>query len=143
MKPSLWAEIQAQPISNNRQESRSTVKGNFYVADTASRKVFVVNGENTIVRVIDLSGQVKSIGSLIVDRVRSTLVIPDAKGSRVLLFNLTGDLRSTVDGKGYFSYPNAVAVASDGSLFIADSFNATIVHFSAEGKYLNSIGKTG
>ena len=118
-------------------------EGNFYVADTASRKVFVVNGSNSILRVMDLSAHVKSIGSLAVDRSRATLVIPDAKGSKVLLFTLTGELRATIDGKGYFAYPNAVAVASDGSLLIADSFNATIVRFSAEGKYLNSIGKRG
>lgn len=118
-------------------------EGNFYVADTATRKVFVINGDNTILRVLDLSEHTKSIGSLAVDRARATLVIPDAKGSKVLLFTLTGGLRSTIDGKGYFSFPNAVAVASDGSIFIADTYNATILRFSAEGKYLNSIGKRG
>lgn len=117
--------------------------GVFYVADTSSRKVFVVNAENSVLRVLDLSAHVKSIGCLAVDKSRATLVIPDAKGSKILTFTLTGELRSTVDGKGYFSFPNAVAVASDGSLFIADSFNAAIVHFSVEGKYLNTIGKRG
>ena len=118
-------------------------EGNFYVADTISRKVFVVNGENSILRVMDLSAHVKSIGSLAVDRSRARLVIPDAKGSKVLVFTLTGQLLSTIDGKGYFSFPNAVAVTSDGGLLMADSYNATIVRFSAEGKYLNSIGKRG
>jgi sugar lactone lactonase YvrE len=118
-------------------------KGNFYVGDTSSRKVFVVNGENKILRIIDLSANAKSIGSIAVDRLRSTLLIPDAKGRQILVYNLTGELLKTVDGTGYFSYPNAVAVASDGSMYIADSFNATIVHFSAEGKYVSSIGKRG
>ena len=118
-------------------------EGNFYVADTKSRKVFVVNGENSILRVLDLSEHVKSIASLAVDRARATLVVPDAKGSKVLLFTLTGKLLSTIEGKGYFSYPNAVAIASDGSLFVADTFNATIIRFSAEGKYISSIGKRG
>ncbi len=118
-------------------------EGNFYVADTASRKVFIANGANSILRVLDLSEHVKSIGSLVVDRARARLVIPDAKGSKVLIFTLTGELLLTVEGKGYFSYPNAVAVLSDGSMVIADSFNATIVRFSAEGKYLNSIGRRG
>lgn len=118
-------------------------EGIFYVADNASRKVFVVNGENIILRVMDLSAHASSIGSLIVDRARARLVIPDAKGSKVLVFTLTGKLLSTVDGKGYFSFPNAVAVASDGSMVIADTYNATIVHYSADGKFLNSIGKRG
>lgn len=34
-------------------------------------------------------------------------------------------------------------MTSDGSLVIADSYNAAIVRFSAEGKYLSSIGKRG
>lgn len=117
--------------------------GNFYVADNSSRKVVVVDGENKVLRVMDLSAHVKSIGSLVVDRARARLVIPDAKGSKVLYFTLTGKLLSTLDGKGYFSYPNAVAVMSDGSTLIADTFNATIVRFSAEGKFLNTIGKRG
>lgn len=118
-------------------------EGNFYVADTGSRKIFVVNSNNFLLRVMDLSSHVASIGSIAIDRTRGTLVIPDAKGSKLVLFSLTGELRSTIEGKGYFSFPNSVAVASDGSLFIADSFNATIVHVSGEGKYINSIGKRG
>jgi len=118
-------------------------EGNFYVADGSTRKVFVVNRENSLLRVLDLSEHVRTIGALAVDRVRGDLVIPDAKGGKVLYFSLTGELRRTLEGKGYFSFPNAVAVASDGTLLIADSFNAVILRFSAEGKYLSSIGKRG
>lgn len=117
--------------------------GNFYIADNSSRKVFVVSGANAILRVMDFSEQAKSIGSIAIDRARGTLVIPDAKGGKLLLCTLAGELRSTIDGKGFFSFPNAVAVASDGSIFIADSFNATIVHFSLEGKHIKSFGKRG
>lgn len=118
-------------------------EGLFYVADNKSRKIFVVNAQNSILRVMDLSEHVKSIGSLVIDRARGTLIIPDSKGSKIVKFSLDGKLLSTVDGKGYFSFPNAVAVASDASIFIADTFNATILHFSAEGKYIASIGKRG
>jgi DNA-binding beta-propeller fold protein YncE len=117
--------------------------GNFYIADNSSRKVFVVSGTNVIMKVMDFSEQVKSIGSLAIDRTRGILVLPDAKGGKLLLCNLTGELRSTIDGKGHFSFPNAVAVASDGSIFIADSFNATIIHFSSDGKFIKSFGKRG
>lgn len=117
--------------------------GNFYVADGATRKVFVVSGENVMLRVLDLSEHVKTIGAIAVDRVRGNLVVPDAKSAKVVYFSLTGEFRKTLEGKGYFSFPNAVAVASDGTLFIADSFNATVVRFSVEGKYVSSIGKRG
>jgi DNA-binding beta-propeller fold protein YncE len=117
--------------------------GNFYVADTMSRKVYVVNGANEVLRVMDFSDRAKSIGSLAVDRSRARLFIPDAKAKQVLMYTLTGELKNTIEGKGSFSYPNAVAVASDGSLFIGDSFNACIVHMSADGKYIATIGSRG
>jgi sugar lactone lactonase YvrE len=117
--------------------------GYFYAADTKSRKIFVADGENKLVRVIDLSLEVASIGSIAIDRARSILLVPDPKSAKVALFTLAGELRSTISGKGYFSFPNAVAVASDGSVFVADSYNATIVHFSADGKYISALGKRG
>lgn len=119
-------------------------EGNFYVADTGTRKVYVVNSQNSILRVLDISEHVKSIAQMTVDRVNKTLVAADAKGAKLFLFSLTGELRSTVDGKkGDFNYPNAVAVLSDGSMVIADAFNAKVVHVSAAGEYIKSIGRRG
>lgn len=118
-------------------------EGNFYVSDTGSRKVFVVSSENKVLRVMDFSEHFKSIGSPTIDRARARLIIPDPRGSKVKIFSLTGELISEVDGKGYFSYPNAVAVESDGTLVIADTFNAVVVRFSLSGKYLSVIGQRG
>lgn len=118
-------------------------EGNFFVCDTGSKKIFVVNSENKLLRVMDISKHVESIGSPTVDRARARLIIPDPRGSKVLIFSLTGQLVSEVNGKGYFSYPNAVAVESDGAIVVADTFNATIVRFSAAGKFLSVVGKRG
>lgn len=118
-------------------------EGNFYVADNATRKIYIADGKNKISSVLDLSGQVKSIGAITIDRVRKHLIVPDARGGDVIYFTLTGEYIKTLSGKGYFTYPNAVAVTSDGTLFIADSFNATILRFTPEGKYVSSIGRRG
>ncbi len=142
---------EAQPLGGNTGAASFTQpsgvavdsEGVFYVADNSTRKVFVVNSENSILRVMDLSAHVKSIGSLAVDRSRARLLIPDGQGSKVLVLSLTGQLISTLNGKGYFSLPNAVAVESDGTIVIADTFNATIVRFSVDGKFLSAIGKRG
>lgn len=132
-------------LASFTQPTGVTVDGDgvFYIADNTARKVFVVSGQNAIMRVLDLSGHVKSIGSLAIDRSRARLIVPDAKGSKVCIFSLTGQLQSTIDGKGYFSYPNAVAVLSDGGIVVTDTYNSKIVRFTADGKYINSIGKRG
>lgn len=118
-------------------------EGNFYIADNATRKIFVVSNENQTLRVIDFSADVLTIGAIAIDRVRGTLIVPDAKGSKLILCSLTGEQRKIIDGKGYFSFPNAVAVASDASMYIADSFNARIVHITSDGKFINSLGRRG
>lgn len=118
-------------------------EGSFYVSDTGTRKIFVVSSENKVLRVMDFSEHFKSIGTPAIDRARARLIIPDPRGSKVLIFSLTGQLISEVNGKGYFSYPSAVAVESDGTLVIADTFNAAVVRFSTGGKFLSVIGQRG
>lgn len=142
---------EAFPLGGDRdaagisQPSGVSVDGDgvFYVADAQSRKVYVVTADNRIVRVLDLSKQAKSIGLLSVDRARKRLLIPDSNGKQVLVYALTGELLATIDGKDHFSTPNAVASESDGTIVIADTFNASVVRFSPEGKYLSTIGKRG
>jgi uncharacterized protein (TIGR03663 family) len=43
-------------------------------------------------------------------------------------------------GNGQFNGPRGIAAASDGSIYVVDSGNNRIQHFSADGKWLNSWG---
>lgn len=117
--------------------------GNFYVADTDSKKIYVTDNKNKVVRVINIADKVKSIGGIAIDRVRKKLLVPDARGNQVLFLSLEGEQLGILKGKGYFAYPNAVAVMSDGGIVVVDTFNAALIRFSPEGKYVLSIGKRG
>ncbi|MBN2503266.1 MAG: TIGR03663 family protein [Anaerolineales bacterium] len=44
---------------------------------------------------------------------------------------------------GYFNAPRDIAVAPDGSLYVADSRNHRIQHFDAEGNFLDAFGSFG
>lgn len=71
-----------------------------------------------------------------------------AKGEhRVLVFDKQGKLLrkfgSEGSKKGQFSYPNGIAVADDGKIYVADSNNARVQVFSNTGKSLKTITGTG
>ncbi|MDD2364895.1 MAG: 6-bladed beta-propeller [Desulfuromonadaceae bacterium] len=118
--------------------------GNFYVADTVTSKVYVVNSKNSVLRVFDFSDRMKSIAGICVDRTRKRLLMTDFKEKNVLIYTLDGEYVSTVNGNGYYTSPISVAVESDGTIVIADAYNVTVVRFSADGsKFISSFGQRG
>ncbi len=79
----------------------------------------------------------------------------DGKGHQVLKFNRDGKVLLTLgkagvagDGPDTFNQPNAVAVASNGDIFVSDGHspgrgNARVVKFTKEGKFLRQWGGHG
>lgn len=120
---------------------------NIYVADSASRKIHVVNSQNKPIKVLDLSGQLESIGYIAFDRANKRLVVPDVKGNKIVVCDQDGKvlliLGKPVGAEGGFNRPNAVAVEKDGTIIVADSFNAQIKRFTSQGVFINTFGKRG
>jgi DNA-binding beta-propeller fold protein YncE len=54
-----------------------------------------------------------------------------------IMFGVTGALN------GQLNSPHGIALAPDGSLYVADTNNNRIQHFSASGQFLNSLGSFG
>ena len=52
-------------------------------------------------------------------------------------------LAASGSGDGQFISPNAVAVASDGSVYVADSDNQRIQKFTSEGVFVSKWGTEG
>ncbi|MEX1248289.1 MAG: flippase activity-associated protein Agl23 [Anaerolineales bacterium] len=53
---------------------------------------------------------------------------------------MTGD---TGSGEGQFNGPRGIAVAPDGSIYVADSYNHRIQHLAPDGNFINAWGVTG
>ncbi|MEX2162389.1 MAG: flippase activity-associated protein Agl23 [Anaerolineales bacterium] len=64
----------------------------------------------------------------------------EGKSVSLPLDMITGDAGS---GEGQFNSPRGLAVAPDGSLYVADSFNHRIQHLDADGLFINAWGVAG
>lgn len=122
-------------------------EGLLYAGDDPSRRIYVVNKDNRVVKVLDLSKQLKSIGGFIIDKKLQRLIIPDAKMDKIAIFSLDGKLLKTFgkrgDMEGEFNRPNSAAIDSHGNIYVVDTFNARVQKFTPEGVYLTKIGKRG
>lgn len=122
-------------------------QGLIYAGDDKSRKIYVVNQQNRVVKVLDLSADLKSVGAFAIDKQRGHLIIPDINTHSVAIFSLDGKLIKSIGKRGgedgEFNFPVAAVVDKQGTIFVTDSFNARIQRFSPEGLFVSKFGKRG
>lgn len=128
-------------------------QGNVYVGDTKTRKILVFDRNERPLNVIDLSGNLQSIGSIAIDKSRNRMLVPDVKDNKVLVYDLASRMvlfsfgGSGVVEKGTetdsFNFPTAVTVDSVGNILVCDSMNARIVRFTPDGKFISRFGRRG
>lgn len=126
---------------------------NLYVGDMKTKKILVFDRNEKPLNVIDLSGNLQSIGSIAIDKSRNRLLVPDVKGNKVLVYDLTSRAVLFIFGangvveKGVetdsFNFPTAVTVDGAGNILVCDSMNARIVRFTPEGKFISQFGRRG
>lgn len=121
--------------------------GNFYIADSAARKIFVVSAQNIATKVLNVEELVSSIGFIAFDKKRNRLIIPDPKSHKVVVTDQDGKLLVTIGGVKEstvgFNRPTAAAVESDGTIVVCDSFGALIQRFSPDGAFISKFGRRG
>jgi len=140
--------------------------GNVWVAERCGGTSCLGKSDASILE-FDRSGKlVKSFGAgmlvvqhgILVDRDGNIWVTDsqggDGKGHQIFKFNPDGKVLMTLgkagvagDGPDTFNRPSAVAVASNGDIFVGDGHggdsNARIVKFSKDGKFIKTWGKKG
>ena len=125
----------------------------------AGEELFVADSRNGRIQVFDLEGNFKrefgrpgeapgELGrpmNLTVND--SELYVPEYFNDRVQVFALGGSPRQTIggpgDGPGQFNAPGGVAVAPDGTLFVADFYNQRIQQLRPDGTFVRQWGTTG
>ncbi len=122
------------------------MEGNLYAGDTTTKKISIFNKEEKLIKVLDLSNEVKSIGFFAIDKQRKLIYLPDLKEHKIYTFDLTGKLISSFGGPGnadgYLSFPTSVVIDKD-TLVVCDAQNARIQRFSLDGKFISKFGNRG
>lgn len=122
--------------------------GSVYVADSIKCKIFVFNNQGKAIKAIDLSSNLKSIGFIAIDKNRKRIIVPDPKGHKIVVVDSADNIITTIDKfeskrEIGFNRPNAVSVGLNGEIIVADTFNARVVIFNSEGKYITDFGERG
>jgi DNA-binding beta-propeller fold protein YncE len=124
-------------------------EGNIYVADSGKRKIFIFDASEKLQKVFDLANDASTIGSIALDKGMKRLYVPDVRGHKIIVLDLSGRILQTIGGttrgvkEGEFTYPTSVFVDREGNLVVCDSQNARIQRFKPDGTFINAFGKRG
>lgn len=120
---------------------------NIYISDASSRKIHVVSPENRLLKVLDLSKLMSHIGRFSIDKTRNRLILPDLKENKIEVTDLNGNhlfsFGKRGDAEGEFNLPQGVSTEKDGTIVVADSFNARVQRFTPQGEFKSQFGRRG
>lgn len=130
---------------------------NLYVVEQGKRQISLFNREGKKVRSFTHADIERPTG-IAIDRAHGRIYLADTgrselrsktkKGHSIKVFNLEGQLISTIgrgrgQETGQFMFPTYVAVDTNGNLYVTDTMNARIQKFDPDGNYVQSFGERG
>jgi DNA-binding beta-propeller fold protein YncE len=119
----------------------------FAVADSALRKVFLLDDKGKWVRTIDRPDGFGRPTGLAFDAINGHLFVVDTTAAEVCVFDLNGRFLRKFGSKGsdvgQFNFPTHVYVNRRGQVFVTDSLNFRVQVFDLEGRYLFDVGAQG
>lgn len=128
--------------------------GNLYVFDSGQDRIFKLGPENALLAYWDIPkddnpNHTQTFRFVVgaVDPINERVYVATQVTPQMYVYDLDGNLLSSwgTPGRepGELSTPSAIAVAPDGTLWIADKSISRIQHFDVDGTYLGSIGERG
>lgn len=126
------------------------------IATGPEGQVFVADAELALIARLDRDGntlepigkgQLQRPTGLAYEPKTGRLFVADTPAHQIKVFNLNGELLSTIgdhgEGPGEFNYPTHIAVLLE-KLYVSDTLNARVqVMSTPTGRYLGSLGKRG
>lgn len=113
--------------------------GNIYVSDLYEHMIKIFSSDGEYLRDFPSSSSLVK-KPLALTYAHSKIYITDIGDQTVKIFNRRGSLLNKFGqpgtGNGQFAYPNGIAVAEDGTIFVADSNNGRVQIFDSHGSFL-------
>lgn len=120
--------------------------GAVFVADTALKKVFLLDRAGTLMQTFTSQGLERPAG-LAWDEASQLLYVLDSKRHRVGVFDNTGVLLRYfgVSGRdnGQFNYPTHLTINHKGELLVTDALNFRLQTIGQDGRFISKFGKSG
>jgi DNA-binding beta-propeller fold protein YncE len=122
-----------------------------FVVDSQQLLVFVFRSDGTLEGTFGKDKLTRPVGVAIDNENRFVYVV-DAMGNRVAVFDADSYRFLRYVGKpktidqlepGVFDRPTNVAIDSEGSIYVTDTFNARVQVFNADGEFVRMWGKPG
>lgn len=122
--------------------------GAIYVADARRKQVVVFGPDGGLRAAYGSKDTLERPTAVAVDGARGLLYVADTGGHRVQVFALAGGAQVRTIGQrggrpGEFNYPEALALAKDGALYVVDAMNFRYQVFDADGRLVATHGSMG
>ena len=118
-----------------------------FLADSALRRVFVIDREGKLVRSIGGEGRLARPAGLAYDANADRLYVADSATHRILVFAADGRMLSTFgsngNDRGAFNFPTHLALTRDGNVVVTDTLNFRVQIVAPDGAPIASLGHVG
>lgn len=123
-------------------------KGNIYVTDGESAKIFVFKPDGSYDSDLDSAKWLMRPSGIAIDKARQRLYVVDTPSHDVKIYDLEKravlkTLGERGSQNGEFNYPSFVTVDKAGRLYVTDALNSRVQIFDGDGRFLRAFGKKG
>ena len=113
------------------------------VTDSENNRIQLFSTTGVLKRIVRPTAGVVQRPHYTIENADGTFWVTDTYHARVLRLSSTGVLISSITDSGRLVRPTGLAVAADGSLYVADTGSSMLLHYACDGTFLRVLATAG